>query len=62
MLPVGEGSTGSERLAEIGIETRNEESKILIDNVVFSSPTNTSPTCVLVQFSRSIPDSTLASM
>jgi hypothetical protein len=38
MLPVGEGSTGSERLAEIGIETRNEESKILIDNVVFSSP------------------------
>ncbi len=38
MLPVGKGSTGSERLAKIGIETRNEESKILIDNVVFSSP------------------------
>jgi hypothetical protein len=38
MLPVGEGSTGGERLVEIGIETRNEESKILIDNVVFSSP------------------------
>ena len=38
MLPVGEGSTGGERLVEIGIETRNEENKILIDNVVFSSP------------------------
>jgi hypothetical protein len=38
MLPVGEGSTGGEKLVEIGIETRNEESKILIDNVVFSSP------------------------
>jgi len=37
MLPVGEGGTGAERLAEIGIETRNEEDKILIDNVVFSS-------------------------
>ena len=38
MLPVGEGSTGGERLFEIGIETRNEEGKTLIDNVVFSSP------------------------
>jgi len=37
MLSVGEESTGSERLVGIGIETRNEESKILIDNVVFSS-------------------------
>jgi len=37
MLPVGESKTGVERLAEIGIETRNEEDKILIDNVVFSS-------------------------
>jgi len=37
MLPVGEGSTGGERLFEIGIETRNEEGKTLIDNVVFSS-------------------------
>jgi hypothetical protein len=38
MLPVGKSKTGVERLAEAGIETRNEESKILIDNVVFSSP------------------------
>ena len=38
MLPVGEGSTGNEKLVEIGIETRNEENRILIDNVVFSSP------------------------
>jgi TRAP-type uncharacterized transport system fused permease subunit len=38
MLQVGDGSTGADRLAEIGIETRNEEEKILIDNVVFSSP------------------------
>jgi hypothetical protein len=37
MLPVGGESTGNERLAGIGIETRNEEGKILIDNVVFSS-------------------------
>lgn len=37
MLPVGEGGTGGERLVEIGIETRNEAGKILIDNVVFSS-------------------------
>jgi TRAP transporter 4TM/12TM fusion protein len=37
MLPVGDSKTGTERLAEIGIETRNEEGKILIDNVVFSS-------------------------
>jgi TRAP transporter 4TM/12TM fusion protein len=38
MLPVGEAKTGAERLAEAGIETRMEESKMLIDNVVFSSP------------------------
>jgi len=38
MLPVGDSKTGAERLAEIGIETRNEEGKTLIDNVVFSSP------------------------
>jgi TRAP-type uncharacterized transport system fused permease subunit len=37
MLPVGKSKTGVERLAEIGIETRHEEDKILIDNVVFSS-------------------------
>ena len=38
MLPVGDEKGGAERLAAIGIETRNEEGKILIDNVVFSSP------------------------
>ncbi len=37
MLPVGEKGRGVERLAAIGLETRNEEGKILIDNVVFSS-------------------------
>jgi len=37
MLPVGGEPTGAERLNGIGIETRNETGKILIDNVVFSS-------------------------
>jgi hypothetical protein len=37
MLPVGDGATGAERLEAIGIETRDEEGKTLIDNVVFSS-------------------------
>ena len=37
MLPVGDKGTGQERLAGIGIETRSEEGKTLIDNVVFSS-------------------------
>ena len=38
MLPVEKGETGADRLAEIGIETRTEDGKILVDNVVFSSP------------------------
>ncbi len=38
MLPVGDEKTAIERLAVIGLETRNEEGKILIENVVFSSP------------------------
>ena len=38
MLPVGDESTSAERLEGIGLETRNEDGKILIDNVVFSSP------------------------
>ena len=37
MLPVGDEKTGAERLNGIGFETREEEGKILIDNVVFSS-------------------------
>jgi len=38
MLPVGDEKTGSERLDAIGLEIRDEEGKILIDNVVFASP------------------------
>jgi len=38
MLPVGDEATGAERLQGIGLETRTEDGKILIDNVVFSSP------------------------
>jgi predicted metalloprotease with PDZ domain len=37
MLPVGDQETGKARLEGIGIETRKEEGKILIDNVVFGS-------------------------
>ncbi len=37
MLPVGDQKTGAERLTGIGLETRQEDGKILIDNVVFSS-------------------------
>lgn len=37
MLPVGDEESGKARLEGIGIETRNENGKILIDNVVFAS-------------------------
>ena len=37
MLPIGDQETGKARLDAIGIETREEEGKILIDNVVFGS-------------------------
>ncbi len=37
MFPVGEGKTGDEIINDIGFETRNEDGKILVDNVVFSS-------------------------
>jgi TRAP transporter 4TM/12TM fusion protein len=37
MLPVGNAKSGQERLNEIGFEIRNEDEKILVDNVVFSS-------------------------
>jgi TRAP transporter 4TM/12TM fusion protein len=37
MLPIGDQNTGKERLESIGIETRDEDGKILIDNVVFGS-------------------------
>ena len=38
MLLVGDEKTATERLAAIGIETRDEGSKTFIDNVIFSSP------------------------
>jgi TRAP transporter 4TM/12TM fusion protein len=38
MLSVGEEPTGEERLQAIGIETREEDGRIFVDNVVFSSP------------------------
>jgi TRAP transporter 4TM/12TM fusion protein len=37
MLTIGDEPTGAEKLAGVGFETRQEEGKILIDNVVFSS-------------------------
>ena len=37
MLPIGEAAEGAERLIEAGIETREEDGKLLIDNVVFGS-------------------------
>jgi hypothetical protein len=37
MLPVGDEPSGDERLQAIGFETREEDGKILIDNVVFAS-------------------------
>jgi hypothetical protein len=37
MLPVGDEATGVERLEAIGLETREEDGKVLIDNVVFAS-------------------------
>lgn len=37
MLNVGSERTGAERLTGIGLETRNEDGKVLIDNVVFGS-------------------------
>ncbi len=38
MLLVGDEPTGEERLQAIGIETREEDGAIFVDNVVFSSP------------------------
>jgi TRAP transporter 4TM/12TM fusion protein len=37
MLPVGDAKPGIERLNDIGFEIRNEDGKVLVDNVVFSS-------------------------
>jgi TRAP-type uncharacterized transport system fused permease subunit len=38
MLPMGKAASGAERLAEAGLELRDEEDKILVDNIVFGSP------------------------
>ena len=38
MLKVGDEPTGAERLSTMGIETRNEEGKVIVDLVAFSSP------------------------
>lgn len=38
MLSIGDGATGAERMAATGFETRTEDGKVFIDNVVFSSP------------------------
>jgi len=38
MLPVGEGETGADKLMEIGIETREEDGKTIVDMVGFGSP------------------------
>jgi len=37
MLPVGDEATGAERMQAIGFETRDEDGRIYIDNVVFAS-------------------------
>ncbi len=38
MVQVGADKTGEERLQAIGIETREEDGRIFVDNVVFASP------------------------
>ena len=37
MLPMGARRSGAERLAEAGLELREEEGKMLVDNIVFGS-------------------------
>ncbi len=39
MLPIGDEATGGERLSSIGLETRDEEGKVIVDLVGFGSPT-----------------------
>jgi len=38
MLPLGDVATGEQRLANAGLELRQEDGKIFIDNIVFGSP------------------------
>ena len=37
MLPMGAAGPGAQRLQEAGLETREEEGKVFVDNVVFGS-------------------------
>ena len=39
MLPIGDEATGGERLSSIGLETRDEDGKVIVDLVGFGSPT-----------------------
>jgi len=41
LLPLGPEGSGADRLAHAGLEVREEGGKILVDNVVFSSPAQT---------------------
>jgi TRAP transporter 4TM/12TM fusion protein len=38
MLPVGDEATGAEKLSALGIETREEDGKVIVDMVGFGSP------------------------
>ena len=38
MLPLSAAEGGAERLAEAGLEVREEEGKVLVDNLAFGSP------------------------
>ena len=38
MVQLGKEPTGEERLQGVGIETREEDGRIFVDNVVFASP------------------------
>lgn len=41
LLPLGPTGTGADRLSHAGLELREEGDKVLVDNVVFSSPAQT---------------------
>jgi hypothetical protein len=38
VLPIGDGATGEDRLFDAGLETYEEDGKVLIDNVTYDSP------------------------
>ena len=37
-MPIGDGATGEDRLFDAGLETYEEDGKVLIDNVTYDSP------------------------